>query len=70
MAKQLYRSTSNRMIAGVCAGFADYVDVDPTLVRVLTVLAALTTGGLPLLVTYVVASFIVPEDTQARGQGG
>ena len=34
--KQLTRSTSNRMIAGVCAGLGEYLGIDPTIVRLLT----------------------------------
>ena len=35
MQKRLYRSRSNRMVAGVCAGVAEYFGIDPTVVRVL-----------------------------------
>ena len=41
--KRLYRSTDDRMIAGVCAGIADYFGIDPTLVRLLFVFGALGT---------------------------
>jgi len=37
--KKLARSTSNRMIAGVCAGLGDYLGIDPTIVRLLSILA-------------------------------
>ena len=40
--KQLTRSTSNRMIAGVCAGLGEYLGIDPTIVRLLAVLAFFT----------------------------
>ena len=33
--KKLYRSNSDRMIAGVCAGLADYINIDPTIVRLI-----------------------------------
>ena len=39
--KKLYRSTSNRMLAGVCAGVAEYLNIDPTVIRVLWVIASL-----------------------------
>ena len=38
--KKLYRSTSNRMIAGVCAGVAEYLNIDPTVVRVIWAIAS------------------------------
>lgn len=51
------------MIAGVATGLADYFDVDPTLVRLVFVLAALLNGvG---LIAYIVMSFIVPEQASA-----
>ena len=58
--KKLYRSRSKRMIAGVCGGLADYLNMDPTLVRILTVVISLFTG-IPI-VLYIVALFVVPEE--------
>ncbi len=56
--KKLYRNTDNKVFAGVCAGIADYLAVDVTVVRLLTVLFALLTGvG---FVVYLLAIFIVP----------
>ena len=65
--RKLERSTSNRMIGGVCAGVADYLNLDPTLVRILTALAALVTG-FPV-VLYIVALFVMPE-AEARPTEG
>ena len=61
--KQLTRSTSNRMIAGVCAGLGDYLGVDPTIIRLLTVLAFFTGfGGIALV--YIIMAIVVPEQPQ------
>jgi phage shock protein PspC (stress-responsive transcriptional regulator) len=61
--KRLTRSTSNRMIAGVCAGLGDFLGIDPTIVRLLTVLAFFTGfGGIALV--YLIMAIIVPEQTQ------
>jgi len=43
--KRIYRSRDNRMIAGVCAGLADYVEIDPTIVRLLFVLGLFAGGA-------------------------
>jgi len=60
--KQLTRSTSNRMIAGVCAGLGEYLGIDPTIVRLLTVLAFFTGfGGIALV--YIIMAIVVPEQT-------
>jgi phage shock protein C len=58
--KRLYRSTEERMFAGVCGGIAEYLDVDPTLVRLVFVALTLLGGG-PGLVIYIVLMLIVPE---------
>ena len=58
--KRLERSKSNRVLGGVCAGVANYLNMDPTLVRVLTVLLTLFTG-VPVVV-YLVLLLVVPEE--------
>jgi phage shock protein PspC (stress-responsive transcriptional regulator) len=58
--KRLERSKSNRVLGGVCAGVANYLNMDPTLVRVLTVVISLFTG-VPVLL-YIIALFVVPEE--------
>jgi phage shock protein C len=57
--KRLLRSTSNRVIGGVCGGVADYLNMDANLVRILTVLISLFTG-VPVIL-YIIALFVVPE---------
>ena len=59
--RRLVRSTSNRVVGGVCGGVADYLNMDANLVRVLTVLISLFTG-VPI-VLYIIALFVMPEDT-------
>ncbi len=60
--KSLTRSTSNRMIAGVCAGLGEYLGIDPTIVRLLTVLAFFTGFG-GIAIVYLVMAIVVPEQT-------
>ena len=60
MNKRLYRSRKDRMIGGVAAGLADYFDIDPTLVRVLFVVA-LFLGGSSIL-AYIILWIVVPEE--------
>jgi phage shock protein PspC (stress-responsive transcriptional regulator) len=57
--KRLLRSTSNRVVGGVCGGLADYLNMDANLVRILTVLISLFTG-IPVIL-YIVALFVLPE---------
>jgi phage shock protein C len=61
MDKRLYRSRNEKMIAGICGGIAEYFDVDPTLVRVGTVIVGLLTAIFPLLLGYFICTIIIPE---------
>ncbi|MBM3136598.1 MAG: PspC domain-containing protein [Chloroflexi bacterium] len=58
--KRIYRSRDNRMIAGVCAGLADYVEIDPTIVRLLFVLG-LFAGGATFW-AYLIMMLVIPEE--------
>ena len=59
--KRLYRSRIDKKIAGVCGGIGEYLYVDPTVVRLVAVIAGLATAIIPFLVGYVIAWIIVPE---------
>ena len=56
--KKLYKS-NNRMICGVCAGLAEYLGIDPTVVRLLWVALGLTGTGILL---YIIAALVMPEN--------
>ena len=58
MEKKLYRNTQNKMIAGVCAGLAEYLNIDPTIIRVIWALIGLTGAG---IVAYLICALIIPE---------
>lgn len=60
MPRRLYRSKEERVIFGVCGGIADYLDLDPTLVRVLFILGAVLSSGFVVL-GYVVLAVIMPH---------
>jgi phage shock protein C len=57
---RLYRSTSERMLAGVAGGLADYFDVDPTIVRLIWALSFFATGPLALLLD-IVCALVIPR---------
>lgn len=61
--KKLYRSTTNRMLAGVCAGMAEYFNIDPTLARVIAIVLFIT-PCLPALLTYLIMWALIPEKKQ------
>lgn len=62
MAKRLYRSTDDRMIAGVCGGLAEYFKIDPVITRVIF-LVLLLPGGFPGLIPYIILWIAVPPKT-------
>ena len=61
MEKKLYHSTTNKTIAGVCAGLAEYLNIDPTIVRVIWALVGLSGGG---VIAYLICALIIPEKPQ------
>lgn len=62
--KRLYRSRTNKVFAGICGGVGEYMDIDPVIIRIITVVLTLFTG-IPLLI-YLVAVFVIPQ-TPAAG---
>ena len=60
MDKRLYKSSTNRVLFGVCGGIGEYLNVDPTLVRL--IFAALIFGAGSGLMAYIIAAIIMPEE--------
>jgi len=60
MASRIYRSSTNKVIAGVCGGLGEYFDIDPTLIRLIAVVAALAGAGMPILI-YLLGWIIMPQ---------
>jgi phage shock protein C len=58
MSKQLYRSKENKILAGVCAGIAEYFEIDPTIVRIIWLLSIFTGIG---IIAYLICWLIMPE---------
>ncbi len=60
--RKLYLSREDSKIFGVCGGIGQAYDIDPTLVRLIVVFLCLSSGILPLLLTYIIAWAIVPKE--------
>ena len=60
--KKLMRSRADRKIGGVCAGLAQYLDLDVSLVRILWFFIAFVSGIFPGVVAYILAWIIIPEE--------
>jgi phage shock protein C len=66
--KRLYRSRKEHMLGGVCGGLAEYIDVDPSIIRLVFVVVLILSMGLAILV-YIAAWFIIPEPSdESTGQ--
>jgi phage shock protein C len=61
MNKKLYLSDTNKKIGGVCGGIGEYFGIDPTLIRLLTVIITVATGIIGGFVAYFVAWAIIPQ---------
>ena len=53
-AKKLYRSKKNKVISGVCAGIAEYLNIDPTVVRLIYILLTIFTAVAPFVIIYLI----------------
>lgn len=58
MGKKLYKSKTNKVLCGVCGGIGEFFNIDPTIIRLLTVFLALTSVG---VVFYIAAALIMPQ---------
>jgi phage shock protein C len=52
------------MLAGVCAGIAKYLDIDPTLIRVVYALMSVFTVFFPGVITYIILAFVIPSEPE------
>lgn len=59
--KKLYKSDTNKVLAGVIGGIGEYFEIDPTLLRLGYLLVATMTAFAPAIVAYIVAVLIVPK---------
>ena len=69
MDDRLYRSTDDRMLAGVAGGLAEMWDADPSLIRIVWALLAFFTGGIALVV-YIMMAIVVPERPETWSTAG
>jgi phage shock protein PspC (stress-responsive transcriptional regulator) len=62
--KRLFRSSSDKMICGVCGGIAQYFGIDSTLIRVGWVALTFLSGGVGGVLAYIVAAIIIPDESK------
>lgn len=69
MKKNLYKSEDDKKLDGVCAGIAEYFDIDPTIIRVGYAFITVITGIAPGLFAYLVLSVIIPKKSEVKNNG-
>ena len=60
--KRLVLKQKDKKISGLCAGIADYLDIDVTVVRLIVIVVALMTWVVPAMFAYLIASAITPKE--------
>lgn len=68
MEKRLYRSDTNKMIAGVCGGIAEYFDMDPTIIRLIWVFLSLAAGS--GIIMYIICAIVIPRKSSSNYNDG
>ncbi|MCR4279120.1 MAG: PspC domain-containing protein [Candidatus Zambryskibacteria bacterium] len=58
--KKLYRSNTDRMVAGICGGLAEYFSIDSVLLRLIWLLVVIFSGIVPGVLVYIIAIFVIP----------
>jgi phage shock protein C len=61
MTKKLYKSDTDKVLAGVIGGLGEYLDMDPTILRLAYILITVLTGVVPAIVAYFIAVLVVPN---------
>ena len=65
---RLYRSETNKRIAGICGGLGEILGIDPTIIRLLTVFLLFTPATLAVIVTYFIAWVIIPAGSRGESK--
>ena len=60
-AKKLYRSLTQKMMAGVCGGLAEYFDIDVSIIRLIFIAIALASALIPMFIFYIIAWIVIPS---------
>jgi phage shock protein C len=64
--RRLIRPRADRKIAGVCAGLAEHLDIDVTLMRLIWLFVVVMTGIFPGVLVYILAWIVMPEEPEAK----
>jgi len=58
---RIYRSETDKFIAGICGGVAEMYKFDPTIVRLIVIFLALVTAAIPVVIVYIIGWIVIPK---------
>ena len=61
MPKKLYKIEQGKVLCGVCGGIGEYLNLDPNIIRLITVLIGIFTAFFPLLIAYIIMACVLPD---------
>ena len=64
--RKLYRSNTDKVFCGVCGGIAQYMDTDPTAIRLVWIIVTIFTGFFPGILAYIIACFIMQKNPDKK----
>ncbi|MHC1773039.1 MAG: PspC domain-containing protein [Flexilinea sp.] len=67
MTKKLYRSSKNRVIAGVCGGLGEFLSIDANLIRIGIIIISIASACVPVLLIYAACVLIIPLEPSNPG---
>ena len=62
--KKLFKSRDQRMLSGVCGGIAQYLNIDPTVVRIIWALVSVFSAAVPGLLIYIICAIVIPDEPE------
>lgn len=65
--KKMFKVRNNKFVTGVCGGLAKFFGVDATIIRLIYTIIMVLTGFIPMIVFYVIASFVMPYEDNIVG---
>lgn len=63
--KKLYKSKTERKLAGVCGGIAVYFNIDPTIVRLIWAFVSVMSASVPGILIYAICALVIPDEPDA-----
>lgn len=64
--RKLYKSDNDRILLGVIGGIGEYVDIDPTVLRLVYIVLTIMTAVVPAIIGYIIAALIIPKRPSTR----